>query len=95
MHRRSCRWRSTPIASGSAGRNSASACARVNPRVRATITGDGRELFEAEFGWDGEPRVLDLDVSGIRDLVIQIDPTSAETIGACEHLVFAEARVIK
>jgi hypothetical protein len=74
---------------------SASACARVNPRVRATISGDGRELFQAEFGWDVEPQALDLEVAGIRDLVIQIDPTTAETIGACEHLVLAEARVIK
>lgn len=74
---------------------SPSACARVNPRIRATISGDGRQLFQAEFGWDVEPQSLDLDVAGIRDLVIQIDPASAETIGACEHLVLAEARVIK
>lgn len=74
---------------------SALACARVNPRIRATISGDGRQLFQAEFSWEVEPQTLDLDVAGIRDLVIQIDPASAETIGACEHLVLAEARVIK
>jgi len=74
---------------------SASACARVNPRIRATISGDGRQLFQAEFGWNVEPHTLDLDVAGIRDLVIQIDPASPESIGACEHLVLAEARVIK
>jgi hypothetical protein len=74
---------------------SASGCARVDPRMLATIVGDGRVLLEAQFGWDGEPQSLDLDVAGIRDLEIRIEPASTETIGACEHLVFAEARVIK
>lgn len=74
---------------------SATGCARVNPRIRATLTGDGRVLFEGEFGWEGEPQSLDLDVAGIRDLEMRIEPASAETIGVCEHLVFAEARVVK
>ncbi|MEX0587123.1 MAG: NPCBM/NEW2 domain-containing protein, partial [Pirellulales bacterium] len=72
---------------------SASGCARVNPQMLATIIGDGRSLFEGRFGWDGEPQSLDLDVAGVRDLEIRIEPANPETIGACEHLVLAEARV--
>lgn len=74
---------------------SSSGCARVNPQIRATISGDGAPLFEGRFGWDGEPETLDLDVAGVRDLVIRVEPAQPDTIGACEHLVLAEARVIK
>ena len=74
---------------------SASGCARVDPQVVATITGDGRQLFQGQFGWDVEPASLDLDVAGVRDLEIRVEPANPETIGACEHLVLAEARVIK
>jgi hypothetical protein len=74
---------------------SASGCARVGPQMVATVTGDGRQLFQAQFSWDGEPQPLDLDVGGVRDLEIRVDPVSMETIGACEHLVLAEVRVVK
>ena len=74
---------------------SASGCARVNPTISATVVGDGRVLFESKFNWDGDPQNLDLDVTGVRDLEIRIEPASADTIGACEHLVLADARVVK
>lgn len=74
---------------------SATGCAQVAPHVQATILGDGRVLFEGKFGWDTDPLALDLDVAGVRDLELRIAPASAETIGVCEHLVFADARVIK
>ncbi|MBL8848481.1 MAG: NPCBM/NEW2 domain-containing protein [Planctomycetaceae bacterium] len=74
---------------------SASGCARVNPTIAATFIGDGRVLLQSQFGWDGDPLPLDLDVSGVRDLEIRIEPASADTIGACEHLVLADARVVK
>lgn len=74
---------------------SASGCARLNPRLRAVILADGQTLLDAEIGWGDEPRALDLDVTGVRDLEIRIEPASADSIGACEHLVLADARVIK
>jgi hypothetical protein len=38
---------------------------------------------------------MDLDVAGIRDLEIRVQPVNKETLGACEHLAIAEARAIK
>lgn len=74
---------------------SSSECARLDPSVHVTILGDGAVLFDADVNWQDEPRTLDLDVAGIRDLEIRVTPAKPQTIGACEHLALADARVIK
>jgi hypothetical protein len=75
--------------------HSSSECARLNPSVHVTIIGDGGTLLDADVHWSDEPQVLDLDVTGIRDLEIRVTPTNPQSIGACEHLALADARVIK
>lgn len=74
---------------------SSSECARLDPSVHVTIIGDTQTLLDADVHWNDEPQVLDLDVSGIRDLEIRVTPTNPQSIGACEHLALADARVIK
>ncbi len=74
---------------------SSSECARLDPSVHVTILGDGATLFDGDVAWQDEPRPLDLDVAGIRDLEIRVTPARPQTIGACEHLALADARVIK
>jgi hypothetical protein len=74
---------------------SSDSCARLEPAVHVVVLGDGKVLLEADFTWAGEPQTTDLDVGGVRDLEIRVQPVSAETLGACEHLAIAEARVIK
>jgi hypothetical protein len=74
---------------------SSDSCARLSPAVHVTILGDGKSLLEGDFTWAGEPQPMDLDVAGIRDLEIRVQPVNKETLGACEHLAIAEARAIK
>ncbi len=74
---------------------SSDSCARLSPAVHVTILGDGKALLEGDFTWAGEPASMDLDVAGIRDLEIRVQPVNKETLGACEHLAIAEARAIK
>jgi hypothetical protein len=74
---------------------SSDSCARLSPAVHVTILGDGKALLEGDFAWSGEPQPLDLDVAGIRDLEIRVQPANKETLGACEHLAIADARAIK
>jgi hypothetical protein len=74
---------------------SSSECARLDPSVHVMIIGDTTTLFDADVHWADEPQLLDLDVSGIRDLEIRVTPTNPQSIGACEHLALADARVIK
>lgn len=74
---------------------SSDSCARLAPAVHVVVLGDGKVLLEADFTWAGEPQTVDFDVGGVRDLEIRVLPVSAETLGACEHLAIAEARVIK
>lgn len=74
---------------------SSDSCARLSPAVHVVVLGDGKVLLEGDFAWAGEPQTVDLDVSGVRDLEIRVTPVSADTLGACEHLAIAEARVIK
>lgn len=74
---------------------SSSKCAGLDPSVHVTIMGDTQTLFDADVRWGDEPLLLDLEVSGIRDLEIRVTPTNPESIGACEHLALADARVIK
>ena len=74
---------------------SAGNCARLEPRVKVTILADEEPLFESEVAWGEDPHRLDLDVTGVRDLEIHVEPVSEETIGACEHLAIGDARVVK
>ncbi len=64
-----------------------------DPSVGVVIRGDGRVLFERDVKWADDPLPLDLDVTGVRDLVIEVTSTNRE--GTCEHLDLAEARVIR
>lgn len=64
-----------------------------DPSVGVVIRGDGRVLLQEELKWSDEPRPLELDVAGVRDL--EIDVLSHDPEGVCEHLDLAEARVIK
>jgi hypothetical protein len=67
---------------------------RYTPSVKVTISGDGKVLSEADVAWDDEPRNLDLDVSGVRDLEIRVQ-SPQQTPGILEHLDIGDARVIK
>lgn len=61
--------------------------------VHVVISGDGRTLLEADVRGTDEPREVDLDVSGVRDLEILVDFGSELDIA--DHLDLADARVIK
>ena len=74
---------------------SSDSCARLSPAVHVTISGDGRKLLDSDFAWSDESQPMDLDVAGVRDLEIRVQPLNKETLGACEHLAIAEARAIK
>ena len=61
--------------------------------VRLVIRGDGRVLFEADVAGTDVPKPLDLDVSGVRRLVILVD--FGENFDTADHLDLCEARVVK
>lgn len=61
--------------------------------VKVVIRGDGKPLLETEVRGTDEPRPIDLDVSGVRDLQILVDFGS--NLDIADHLDLAEARVIK
>ena len=61
--------------------------------VRLVIHGDGRVLFEADVAGTDAPKLLDLDVSGVRRLVILVD--FGENLDTADHLDLCEARVVK
>ncbi|MCH7987782.1 MAG: NPCBM/NEW2 domain-containing protein [Planctomycetes bacterium] len=61
--------------------------------VHVVISGDGKILLEADVKGTDPPRNLDLDVSGVRDLEILVD--FGGDLSIADHLVLAEARVIK
>ncbi|MEZ6050900.1 MAG: NPCBM/NEW2 domain-containing protein [Planctomycetaceae bacterium] len=63
------------------------------PQVGLEIRGDGRVLFESQVARDDDPRELDLEVADVRELEIEV--TSTDTNGICEHLDLVEARLIK
>ncbi len=64
-----------------------------DPSIGVIIRGDDRVLLQTDLKWNDEAQPIDLDVSGVRDLVIEV--TSTDPAGACEHLDLAEARVIR
>jgi NPCBM/NEW2 domain-containing protein len=61
--------------------------------VRLVIHGDGRVLFEADVAGTDAPKLLDLDVSGVRRLMILVD--FGENLDTADHLDLCEARVVK
>ena len=69
---------------------------RVQPRVRLTITGDGKPLLEKVIGWEDPELKLDIETANVQ--VLEIAVVSAEKspfLGACEHLDLVEAKLIK
>ena len=61
--------------------------------VRLVIHGDGRLLVETDVAGTDLPKPLDLDVSGVRRLVILVD--FGENLDTADHLDLCEARVEK
>jgi hypothetical protein len=67
----------------------------VNRRgnVHLVIHGDDKTLFEEDVLGTDEPRKLDLDVSGVRDLKILVD--FGDDLDISDHLDLADAKVLK
>jgi hypothetical protein len=63
-------------------------------QVRLLITGDGKTLFDAEIKGVDAPRVLDLEVTGVRDLEILVD-FGGDQLDIADHLDLADARLIR
>ena len=61
--------------------------------VHVVISGDGKPLFEGDVRGSDEPRILDLDVAGIRDFEILVD--FGGDLDIADHLDLADAKVIK
>lgn len=66
---------------------------RAMADVHVVIRGDDETLLETDVRGVDEPRDLDLNVSGVRDLEILVDFGS--NLGIGDHLVLGGARVIK
>lgn len=63
------------------------------PKIGVVIRGDGKALFEQDVTREDDVRELDLDVSEVRELEIEV--VSNDPNGICEHLDLVEARLIK
>lgn len=63
------------------------------PEIGLMIRGDGRELLDISLARGDEPRDLEIDVSEVRELEIEVTSTNPD--GVCEHLGLGDARVIK
>ena len=61
--------------------------------VHVVISGDGKKLFEGNVRGTDKPRVLDLDVSKVRNLEIFVD--YGDDNSTADHLDLCNARVIK
>jgi hypothetical protein len=62
--------------------------------VQLVISGDGKPLFDGEIKGRDAPRLLDLDVTGVRDLEIVVDfGSDVSDIG--DHLDLADAKLVK
>ena len=68
---------------------------RVRPRgdVRLVIRGDEQTLFEGDVTGTDPPQTLDLDLAGVRRLVILVDFGGDLSVG--DHLDLCEARLVK
>ena len=61
--------------------------------VHVVISGDGKRLLESDVRGADEPRLIDLDVSGVRDFEILVD--FGEDLDIADHLDLADARFLK
>jgi hypothetical protein len=61
--------------------------------VHVVISGDGKSLLTADVRGSDDPKLIDLDVTGVRDLEILVDFGGNQNI--CDHLDLADAKVIK
>ncbi len=61
--------------------------------VVLTIRGDGKTLFSGAIAGNDAPRALDLSVEGVRELEILVD--FGENMSICDHLILADARLIR
>lgn len=66
---------------------------RPNGNVTLTISADGKQLFDGPVTGTDSPIPLDLDVSGVRELVVLVDFGKDWDIG--DHLALGDARLIK
>lgn len=63
------------------------------PTIGLVLRGDGKELLNVSITRGDDPRELDVDVADVREL--QIEVTSTDPDGICEHLGLGDVRVIK
>ncbi len=61
--------------------------------VRLVISGDDKVLFEADVAGTDAPKPLDVDLTGVRRLIILVD--FGEQLDTADHLDLCEARVVK
>ncbi|RMG38142.1 MAG: hypothetical protein D6725_07835 [Planctomycetota bacterium] len=61
--------------------------------VVLTIRGDGKTLFSEPIAGSDPPRVVDVPVEGVRELEILVD--FGENMSVCDHLILADARLIR
>ncbi len=68
---------------------------RVRPRgnVRLIISGDGRELLAKTIAGTDAPLEIDVDLTGVRRLTIEVD--FGEDLDVADHLDLCEARIVK
>jgi hypothetical protein len=64
-----------------------------NGHVQLIIRGDDKVLFDAPIAGGDKPRSIDLDISGVRRLVILVD--FGEKLDVADHLDLAMARISK
>ena len=67
---------------------------RFDPKVRLSITGDEKELFAQDFVWNDPSVDVQVDLSGVRELVIRVEPLG-KFKGILEHFALGDAQVIK
>jgi hypothetical protein len=61
--------------------------------VRVVISADGKPLLETDVRGIDKPRLVDLDVSGRRELQILVD--FGKDLDIADHLDLADARLIR
>jgi hypothetical protein len=68
--------------------------ARGRGRVVCRVLGDGKELFaEGDLKASAEPKPIDLDIGGVKQLALEIDFGAAED--TCDRVIWAEPRVFR
>jgi hypothetical protein len=61
--------------------------------VQLEIKGDGRQLYSGELTGKDPPAELDLELAGVRRLVILVD--FGDDLDVADHLNLCEARIVK